>query len=83
MKAVGWTTWARYMPSTSPQSRTGAATLCLKPWDQILPDEGIEEKMAGAKVHWNAWERCLLLEKADSMHLLTELKLEEMKQALV
>lgn len=39
--------------------------------------------MAGAKVHWNAWERCLLLEKADSMHLLTELKLEEMKQALV
>lgn len=57
--------------------------LCLKPWDQILPDEGIEERMAGAKMHWSAWERYLLLEKADGMHLLTELKLEETKKALV
>ena len=49
MKAVGWTTWERDLPSAKVQTRTGAASICLKPWDQILPEEGVAERMADAK----------------------------------
>ncbi len=65
MKAMSWTTWERYMPSAKVQRRTGANTLCLKPWDQILPEEGIEERMRCTEPLWRTWERYLPLERAD------------------
>jgi len=48
MKAGNWTTWERYLPSAKVETRTGAAKICLKPWDQILPEEGVEERMRSA-----------------------------------
>jgi hypothetical protein len=72
MKARNWTTWEGYLPSAKAQTRTGTAALCLKPWDQILPEEGVEERMSCIEPHWRTWERYLPLEKADvAAHLLS------------
>ena len=72
MKARNWTTWERYLPSGNAQTRTGTASLCLKPWDQILPEEGVEERMSCTEPLWRTWEKYLILEKADfSAHFLT------------
>jgi len=81
MKAVGWTTWQRYMPSTKLQSRTGTAALCLKPWDHILPEEGVQESLAGTKMLWSTWEKDLPLEKEEP--LLARLNIERPEKALV
>ncbi len=59
MKARYWTTWERYLPSVRVQTRKGAAGLCLKPWDQALTEEGIEERMSIREPFWRAWERYL------------------------
>jgi len=81
MKAVGWTTWQRYMPSTKLQSRTGTAALCLKPWDQILPEEGVQEILAGTKMFWSSWEKYLPLENEEP--LLAQLNIERPEKALI
>ena len=81
MKAVGWTTWQRYMPSTKLQSRTGTAALCLKPWDQILPEEGVQEILAGTKMFWSSWEKYLPLENEEP--LLARLNIERPEKALI
>ena len=56
MKARNWTTWERHLPSARVETRTGAATLCLKPWDQILPEEGVKERMGCTEPLWRTWE---------------------------
>lgn len=71
MKARNWTTWETYLPSAKVQTRTGAAALCLKPWDQILLEEGIEERMASTEPLWRTWERYLPVEGDASAHLLS------------
>ena len=83
MKAFGWTTWERYLSSAKVQTRTGAASICLKPWDQILPEEGVAERMADAKTLWRTWERYLPLEAAEAAHLLAELNMERPERAPV
>jgi hypothetical protein len=83
MKAFGWTTWERYLPSAKVQTRTGAASICMKPWDQILPEEGVAEKMADAKTLWRTWERYLPSEAAEAAHLLAGLNLERPERALI
>lgn len=52
------------------QTRTGTAGLCLKPWDQILAEEGVEERMAGSQMLWRTWERHLHSESDDAANLL-------------
>lgn len=59
MNTTNWTTWERYMPASSSGARTGAAKLCLKPWDQILPEEGALERMTATEPLWRTWERYL------------------------
>jgi hypothetical protein len=70
MNARSWTTWERYLPGANLQTRTGTAGLCLKPWDQILPEEGVEERMAGGQMLWRTWERYLHSESDDATNLL-------------
>ena len=48
------------------ETRTGAAIICLKPWDQILPEEGVEERMRSTEPLWRPWERYLPVEGADA-----------------
>ncbi len=81
MKAVGWTTWQRYLPSTKLQSRTGTAALCLKPWDNILPEEGVQERLAGTKMFWRPWEKYINLEKEELM--LVRLNMEKPEKAFI
>lgn len=56
MNARYWTAWERYLPNASAGTRKGTAGLCLQPWDQILPEEGIEERMSMAEPLWRTWE---------------------------
>ncbi len=81
MKAVGWTAWQRYTPSIKLQSRTGTAALCLKPWDGILPEEGVQERLTGTKMFWRSWEKFINLEKEEP--LLVRLNVERPERALV
>ncbi len=81
MKAVGWTTWQIYMPSTKLQSRTGTAALCLKPWDHILPEEGVQDRMLSTRMFWSSWEKYIPLEKEET--LLARLNIERPEKALV
>ena len=84
MKARTWTTWEAYLPSAKVQTRTGPAALCLKPWDQILPEEGIEERMGTREQLWRTWEKYLPLEKVDAaMHLKTGPGEEKPEKVLV
>jgi hypothetical protein len=79
MKARNWTTWERYLPSAKVETRTGAAALCLKPWDQILSEEGVEERMAIKEPLWRSWEKYLPVD-ADAMALqLSEERPEKVK----
>jgi hypothetical protein len=55
----------------------------MKPWDQILPEEGVAEKMADAKTLWRTWERYLPSEAAEAAHLLAGLKVERPERALI
>jgi hypothetical protein len=64
MKARNWTAWERYLPSAKAGTRTGAAALCLQPWDQMLPEEGVQERMASTEPLWRTWERYLHPEEA-------------------
>jgi hypothetical protein len=59
MKARNWTTWERYMPASSVGTRTGTAALCMKPWDSVLPEEGVEERMTSREPLWRPWEMYL------------------------
>lgn len=70
MKAGNWTTWEEYLPSAKLQTRTSAAMLCFKPWDGILPEDGVEEKMSCTEPFWRAWERYLPAEGDAAAHLL-------------
>jgi len=47
-----WTAWERYLPSANVKTRAGAAVLHLKPWDQILPEEGAVERMGRKEPVW-------------------------------
>jgi hypothetical protein len=69
MNARSWTTWERYLPGAKMQTRAGTAGLCLKPWDQILPEEGVEERMA-TQMLWRTWERYLYSQEEISANLL-------------
>ncbi|NTV28038.1 MAG: hypothetical protein HGA93_05095 [Methanothrix sp.] len=73
MKAGNWNRWEKYLPSAKVETRRGKMALCIKPFDQILPEEGVEERMGCAEPLWRPWERYLQLEKVDSSaHLLSE-----------
>jgi hypothetical protein len=65
MKATAWTTWERYLPSTNVQTRTRTFALCLKPWDQILAEEGIDERMKSPEQLWRTWDKYLPTERED------------------
>ncbi|MBN1235287.1 MAG: hypothetical protein JW999_04465 [Methanotrichaceae archaeon] len=79
MKARNWTTWERYLPSAKVETRKGAAALCLKPWDQILSEEGVEERMAIKEPLWRPWEKYLPVDE-DAMALsLSEERPEKVK----
>lgn len=47
------------MPASGVGTRTGAAALCMKPWDSILPEEGVEETMTSREPLWRPWEMYL------------------------
>ena len=81
MKAVGWNTWQRYLPSTKLQSRTGTAALCLEPLDHILPEEGVHENLTGTKMFWRSWDKYLNLEKEEL--LLVRLNMEKPEKAFI
>jgi hypothetical protein len=66
MKARNWTTWEKYLPAAKVGTRTGAAALCMKPWDQILPEEGVEERMTCKEPLWRPYEMYLPLESANA-----------------
>jgi hypothetical protein len=66
MKAKSWTTWEKHLPSSNVQTRTKTSALCLKPWDQILPEEGIEERLACREQLWRTWEKYLPLRSEDA-----------------
>lgn len=66
MKAGNWTTWEEYLPSAKVQTRTEAGVVYMKPWDQILPEEGVEERMASREPLWRTWERYLPLVTVDT-----------------
>ena len=66
MRARNWTTWERYMPAAKVGTRTGAAALCMKPWDQILPEEGVEERMTCKEPLWRPYEIFLRPESTDT-----------------
>jgi len=57
------------LPSAKVETRTGAAALCLKPWDQILSEEGVEERMAIKEPLWRSWEKYLPSEEMNAMAL--------------
>lgn len=83
MNAKTWTTWEKYLPSTNVQIRAMPMALCLKPWDQILPEEGIEERM-NSREFWNTWERYLHLEKGDTTSdALVDLRVKRPEKILV
>jgi hypothetical protein len=69
MRARNWTTWERYMPAAKVGTRTGAAALCMKPWDQILPEEGVEERMTCKEPLWRPYEMCLRSESTNPVAL--------------
>ena len=52
MKAKGWSTWAEYSPKASTTMKTEIFRLCMKPWDLILPEEGIEERLKNPEPFW-------------------------------
>jgi hypothetical protein len=66
MKATTWTTWEKYLPSTIAQTRTRTFALCLKPWDRILAEEGIDERMNISEQLWRTWEKYLPLVNEDA-----------------
>ncbi|MDD4652074.1 MAG: hypothetical protein PHQ34_07565 [Methanothrix sp.] len=66
MNATNWTTWERYLPASSSGGSTGLAKLCLKPWDQILPEEGAIERMTATEPLWRPWEKYLAPDDASS-----------------
>ncbi len=70
MKARNWTTWEGYLPSAGMQGRAGIARLCLQPWDQILPQEGVEERMICTEEFWRTWERYLVSKETVATGLL-------------
>lgn len=59
MKAKGWTTWKGSSPNGGAMMKTEIFRLCMKPWDLILPEEGIEERLKSPEPFWRAWERYL------------------------
>ena len=65
MKAKSWTTWEKHLPSSSVRTMTKTSALCLKPWDEILPEEGVEERLACREQLWRTWEKYLPLERED------------------
>jgi hypothetical protein len=69
MNARNWTTWERFMPAAKVGTRTGAAALCMKPWDQILPGEGVDERMTCKEPLWRPYEMYLLPESANPVAL--------------
>ena len=69
------------MPSTKLQSRRGTAALCLRPGDHILPDEGVEERLAALRMLWRTWEKYAPLEKEET--LLARLNTERAERALI
>jgi hypothetical protein len=66
MKARNWTTWERYMPAAKVGKRTSTAALCMKPWDQILSEEGVEERMTCKEPLWRPYEMYLYPESANA-----------------
>ena len=59
MKAKGWTTWKGSSPNSGAVMKTEIFRLCMKPWDLILPEEGIEERLKSPEPFWRTWERYL------------------------
>jgi hypothetical protein len=65
MKTTTWTTWEKYLPSTIVHTKTRTLALCLKPWDRILAEEGIDERMNSPEQLWRTWEKYLPLANED------------------
>ena len=70
MKARGWTTWAGYSPTASATTNTNIFRLCMKPWDLILPEEGIDERLRSPEPFWRLQERYLSEKDAANINLL-------------
>lgn len=66
MMDINWTSWEKYLPLAKVETRTQAAALCMKPWDQILPNDGAEVRMAIKEPPWRTMERYLKVEVASS-----------------
>ncbi len=66
MKAGNWTTWEKYLPSANVRTKTSNVALCLKPWDRILPEEDVKDRMSCKEPLWRTWEKYLSLDKADA-----------------
>ena len=69
MRAIHWNTWERHLPWARVQTRAGTAVLCMKPWDQILPEEGIVERMNIREPFWRPWEKYLPAGEDAAAHL--------------
>ena len=69
MRAIHWNTWERHLPWARVQTRAGMAGLCMKPWDQILPEEGIVERMNIREPFWRPWEKYLPVGEDAAAHL--------------
>ena len=70
MRARGWTTWAGYSPKASAMMNTNIFRLCMKPWDLILPEEGIDERLRSPEPFWRLQERYLSEKDAAIINLL-------------
>ncbi len=66
MKARGWTTWKGSSPNAGAIMKTEMFRLCMKPWDLILPEEGIEERLKSPEPFWRTWERYLSVNNVEN-----------------
>ena len=72
MNARYWTAWERYLPNAFAGTRKGTAGLCLQPWAQILPEEGIAVRMSMVEPLWRTWETRPGAEAVGEIHALAE-----------
>jgi len=84
MKAKGWTTWKGSSPNGGVMTNMEIFKLCMKPWDLILPEEGIDERLKSPEPFWRTWERYLPGNNAKSnLFLSSESGAEISKKVLI
>ncbi|HOT06195.1 MAG TPA: hypothetical protein PLI05_00330 [Methanotrichaceae archaeon] len=57
LKAVYWHPWDSSATSKDRSSWKSMIQLRMKPWDQILPEDGFKERMGGTEPLWRPWYR--------------------------